>query len=83
MNEFGQLQQQIVTWEAERGAKKIRHAWEIEEIMKATEADKEAFRLEIQSMLQATQGQPALQQVLVMQNLNLWKLVIEWLCFLI
>jgi len=39
--------------------------------MKATEADKEAFRLEIQSMLQATQGQPALQQVLVMQNLNL------------
>jgi hypothetical protein len=33
-------------------------------------------------MLQAGQSQAALQQVLVMQNVNLWKLVIEWLSFL-
>jgi hypothetical protein len=71
MNEFGQLQQQMSAWEAEREAERLNHARQIDEIMKAREADKEAFRQEIQAMLQAGQSQAALQQVLVMQNVNL------------
>jgi hypothetical protein len=57
--------------EAEREAERLNHARQIDEIMKAREADKEAFRQEIQAMLQAGQSQAALQQVLVMQNVNL------------
>jgi chaperonin cofactor prefoldin len=37
MNEFGQLQQQMSAWEAER----LNYARQIDEIMKAREADKE------------------------------------------
>lgn len=71
MNEFGQLQQQMSEWEADRDAERIQYARQIDEIMKAREADKEAFRQELQSMFQAAQAQAALQQVLVMQNVNL------------
>jgi hypothetical protein len=71
MNEFAQLQQQMNAWEAEREAERLNHSWEIDEIMKAREADKEAFRQEIQAMMQAGLSQAALQQVLLKQNVNL------------
>jgi hypothetical protein len=71
MNEFAQLQQQMNAWEAEREAERLNHSREIDEIMKTREADKEAFRQEIQAMMQAGLSQAALQQVLLKQNVNL------------
>ena len=70
MELFGQLQQQMSTWEADREAERIEHARQIEEINKAREADKEELRREFLSMMQAANGQAPSQQVLV-------KLVIE------
>ena len=70
MEAFGQLHQQMTTWEADREAKRREHAREIEEINKARAADKEELRREILSMMQAANGQAPPQQVLV-------KLVIE------
>lgn len=70
MESFGQLQQQMSTWEADREAERREHARQIEEINKAREADKEELRREFLSMMQAANGQAPPQQVLV-------KLVIE------
>ena len=75
MESFGQLQQQMSTWEADREAERREHAWQIDEIKKAREVDKEALRQEILSMMQAANVQAPFQQVLVM-------LVIQWLSFL-
>jgi hypothetical protein len=71
MNEFAQLQQQMNAWESKREAERLNHSREIDEIMKARETDKEAFRQEIQAMMQAGLSQAALQQVLLKQNVNL------------
>jgi len=57
MESFGQLQQQMSTWEADREAERREHARQIEEINKAREADKEELRREFLSMLQAVNGQ--------------------------
>ena len=70
MESFGQLQQQMSTWEADWEAERREHARQIEEINKAREADKEELRQEFLSMMQAANGQAPPQQVLV-------KLVIE------
>ena len=56
MESFGQLQQQMSTWEADREAERREHAWQIEEINKAREADKEELRREFLSMMQAANG---------------------------
>ena len=65
MESFGQLQQQMSTWEADREAERIEHARQIEEINKAREADnKEELRQEFLSMMQAANGQAPFQQVL-------------------
>ena len=60
MESFGQLQQQIETWEADREAERREHAWQIDEIMEAREADKEALRQELLWIMQSAQGQAAL-----------------------
>ena len=71
MESFGQLQQQISTWQVDREAERREHARQIEEINKAREADnKEELRREFLSMMQAAIGQAQSQQVLI-------KLVIE------
>ena len=70
MESFGQLQQQMSTWEADREAERREHARQIEEINKARLADKEELRRESLSMMQAANGQAPPQLVLV-------KLVIE------
>ena len=74
MDSFDKLQQQMSVWEAEREAEREAqrsfYARQIEEIMRARDADKEAFRQEIQALL-AGQAQAALQQVLLMQNVKL------------
>ena len=56
MESFGQLQQQMSTWEADREAERREHARQIEEINKAREADEEELRQEFLSMMQATNG---------------------------
>ena len=66
MESFGQLQQQMSTWEADREAERREHARQIEEINKAREADKEELRREFLSMMQAANGQAPFQQVLVL-----------------
>jgi len=72
MEEFERLQEQMNSWEAnrvaERQAQRAFYAVHIEEVMRAREADKEAFRQEIQALL-AGQSQPGLQQVLVSKML--------------
>ncbi|XP_039811747.1 translation initiation factor IF-2-like [Panicum virgatum] len=62
MEAFGQLHQQMTTWEADREAKRREHAREIEEINKARAADKEELRREILSMMQTANGQGPPQQ---------------------
>ncbi|KAL6871046.1 hypothetical protein ACP4OV_014894 [Aristida adscensionis] len=62
MGAFGQLQQTIEHQEAEREAERAEHKRQLEELMKAHEADKEALRQEFMSMMQAAQQQAALQQ---------------------
>ena len=57
MESFGQLQQQISTWQVDREAERREHARQIEEINKAREADnKEELRREFLSMMQAANG---------------------------
>jgi hypothetical protein len=70
MGSFGQLQEQMARWEADREAERIEHARQIDEMKKAREADLQALRQELLSMMQAAHGQTSFQQVLV-------KLVIE------
>jgi predicted trehalose synthase len=70
MGSFGQLQEQMATWEANKKAERIEHARQIDEMKKAREADLQALRQELLSMMQAAHGHTAFQQVLV-------KLVIE------
>jgi len=70
MESFGQLQQQMSTWEADSEAERREHAQQIKKINKAREIDKEELRQEFLSMMQAANGQAPFQQVLV-------KLVIE------
>lgn len=65
LESFGQLQEQMATWEADRQAERIEHAREIAELQKARAADLQALRQEFLSMLQAAHGQTAFQQVLV------------------
>jgi len=65
MESFGQLQQQMSTWEADREAERREHARQIEEINKAREADKEELRQMFLSMMQASNGQAPFQQVQV------------------
>ena len=43
----------------------------MEEMMKAREANREALKKEFMSLMQAAQGQPSLQHVILMQNPNL------------
>jgi hypothetical protein len=66
MDAFGKLQNTIEAQEAEREAERAEHRRQIEEMMKAREADKEALRQEFMSIMQAAQGQAALQQVILM-----------------
>jgi len=65
MESFGQLQQQMSTWEADREAERREHAQQIEEINKAREADKEELRREFLSMMQAANGQAPFQQIVL------------------
>ena len=53
MESFVQLQQQMSTWKADREAERREHARQIDEILKAREADKEALRQELLSIMQA------------------------------
>lgn len=62
MESFGQLQEQMTSWEADRQAERIEHAGKIDEIKKAREADLQALRQEFLSMLQAAYGHTAFEQ---------------------
>ena len=62
---FGQLHEQMTTYEAEREAERIEHARQIDELKKAREADLQALRQEFLSMMQAAHGQTTFEQVLV------------------
>ncbi|TVU13762.1 hypothetical protein EJB05_37188, partial [Eragrostis curvula] len=62
MESFGQLQDKMATWEADREAERIEHARQIDELNKARAADLQALRQEFLSMLQAGQGQTTFQQ---------------------
>ena len=61
MDSFGQLKEQMATWEADREAERREHARQIDGINKAREADKEALRQEFLSMMQAAHGHAPFQ----------------------
>jgi len=71
MDAFLKLQERIETQDEEREAERAEHRRQMEEMKKAREADREALKKEFLSLMQAAQGQPSLQQVIVVQNPNL------------
>ena len=71
MDAFLKLQERIETQDEEREAERAEHRRQMEEMKKAREADREALKKEFMSLMQAAQGQPSLQQVIVVQNPNL------------
>jgi len=71
MDAFLKLQERIETQEEEMAAERAEHRRQMEEMMKAREADREALKKEFMSLMQAAQGQPSLQHVILMQNPNL------------
>ena len=71
MDAFLNLQERIEAQEEERAAERAEHRRQMEEMMKAREADREALKKEFMSLMQAAQGLPSLQHVILMQNPNL------------
>lgn len=65
MDAFGQLQEKMSGWEEEREAERREHARQLEESEKRRQEELQQLRQEFLSMLQASNGQSQVPQVLV------------------